>query len=221
MIYVKANKLYAFSNYRGLKYFSQAFLFLAIGFFLRYFVMLNNVLAGNMHETIQTFNILLILMEFFLIMMGFFLLYSLVWKNFETKRYSKNPINLPVFFMYALAIIFATFDYFIQSLILLYLSQIVLFTIASIIAYKNYRAKKQKYKQYYFIIMVLFLIIIIINFVAQYTINTYPIMRFYAYITTVIAVLLSFYITKKLSEPNDVFRESSALSKKKVKKKNG
>ena len=180
--------------------------------------MLNNVLAGNQYKTIQTFNILLILMEFFLIATGMFLLYSLIWKKIETKKYSKKPINTPVFIMYALAIILAVADYLMQSLMMLYISQIIIFSAATIIAYKNYREKKQKYKQYYFIIMVLFLIIMTINFVAQYTINTYPIMRFYAYITTIIAVLLTLYVTKKLTKTNNNIVDESKKNNKKTKK---
>ncbi|MFP4567705.1 MAG: hypothetical protein ACLFN8_02055 [Candidatus Woesearchaeota archaeon] len=199
IIYYKTNKLYNFSKYRGLKYFSNAFLFLAAGFFIRYFVIINNALTGYQHQTIQTFNTPLILMEFFLILPGMMLLYALVWQNFENKKYTKTPINTPLFFMYATAIILATIDYLMQTLILLYSSQIILFGAATIISYKNYREKKQYFKQFYFISMTLFLIIMLVNFIAQYTINNYPIMRFYAYITTVIALAIFLYITEKLT----------------------
>lgn len=198
IIYYKTNKLYEFSKYRGIKYFSNAFLFLSIGFFIRYFIMINNVLAGYQHQTIQAHSLLLIVMAFFLILPGMFLLYALIWKNFEKKKYSKKPINIPVFFIYATSLILAITDYLMNSLILMYLSQILLFSVASIIAYKKYKKTKQYFRQFYFISMTLFLIIMIVNFIAQYTINTYPIMRFYAYITTIIAVFIFLYTTNKL-----------------------
>lgn len=200
IIYFKVSKLYNFSNYKGLKYFSNVFLFLSAGFFIRYFVILNNVFSGYAHQTIQTFNALLILMTFFMALPGMFLLYSLVWKKFEDKKYSKKPINTPLFFIYALSLAIAVTDYLMQTLFLLYTSQILLLGVATVIAYKRYSEKKQYFKQFYFISMALFLIAMIINFVAQYTINTYPIMRLYTYLTTTIVVLLFLYITRNLTK---------------------
>lgn len=202
IIYFKVFKLYNFSKYVGLKYFSNAFLFLSLGFLVRYFVMINNVLSGYQHQTIQSFNFLLILMEFLLILPGMFLFYSLIWKKFEDKSYSITPINTSLFIIYSLALVFAVIDYILQSLILLYLSQILLFGLATIISYKNYRERKHTFKQFYFISMVLFLVIMVINFIAQYTINDYPVMRVYAYIMTVVVVFIFLYITKKLTNIN-------------------
>ncbi len=223
LIFSKTRRLYAFSNYKGLKYFSDAFLFFAIGFILRYIVMLNKIIAGNITATIQQFDLLLVAMEFFMIVPGMLLLYSLVWKRFEDLKYSKRPVNVSILLMYSFALIFACLDYLFSTLLFLYVSQIILFSAASIISYNNYRLRKQYFKQFYFISMVLFLLIMIINLIAQYTIDDFPIVRFYAYMITVLVVFLLLYVTNKLTKTrklsDNVAQKDTVKSSKRVVKK--
>lgn len=200
LVFFKTRKVYNFSNYKGLRYFSNAFLFIAVGFLLRYIIILQKILSGELLGTIQQTNLLLILMQFFLILPGMFLLYSLIWKKFENTKYSKKPLNAPVTFIYIVSLIFAIADFLLQSFLFMYLSQILLFLIASIIAYKNYKTTKQQLKQFYFISMVLFLIARTINLIAQYTIDSFPLMRIYTYIITVVVLFLFLYITNKLTK---------------------
>lgn len=200
LIFSKTRKLFRFSNYKGIKYFSNAFLFFAIGFILRYFVVLNKIISGNLLATIQSFDLLLIAMEFFMIVPGMFLLYALVWKNFEHLLYSKKPVNLAIFLMYFVALLLAVLDYVFSTFLFLFVSQIILFSVASVIAYTNYRVKRQYFKQFYFISMFLFLVMVVVNLIAQYTINNFPIMRFYVYVITVVVVFLFLHITNKLTK---------------------
>lgn len=204
LVFFKTRKVYNFSNYKGLRYFSNAFLFIAVGFLLRYIIMLQKILSGELLGTIQQTNLLLILMQFCLILPGMFLLYSLIWKKFENTKYSKKPLNKPVTVIYAVSLIFAISDFLLQSFLFMYISQIFLFLIASIIAYKNYEKTKQQLKQFYFISMVLFLIAMTINLIAQYTIDSFPLMRIYTYIITVVVLFLFLYITNKLTKKTTI-----------------
>lgn len=198
IIYFRTSKLYTFSKYRGLKYFSGAFLFLAIGFALRYLVMLQKIIGGDLFQTIQRLDLMVSVMEYFMILPGMFLFYSLIWKKFEHNKYSKHPINPSLTMIYFLTLLLVILDFYLQSLISLYVSQIILFSAAAIISYINYKEKNQYFKQFYFIAMTLFLIISITNMIAQYTIDKIPIMRFYAYIITIITIWIFLYTTNKL-----------------------
>lgn len=218
IIFYKTRGLYNFSGYKGLRYFSNAFLFISLGFFLRYIVIVNKVLAGDPMGTIQTFDLLVIGMEFFIVLTGMFLLYSVAWKRFETKRYSKNLVNLPVLLIYITALIIAFIDFILETFILLYSSQIVFFSIASVITYRNYSKKRIYSRQFMFMSMFLFLVVMVINFIAQVTIDQYPLMRFYAYLITVIAVFIFLYITSKLTGRRPVFELRKDKKYKKSKK---
>ena len=198
IIFFRFSNMYRFSNYKGLKYVKNAFLFFVVAFFLRYLVMLNRLFVGEFTGTIADFNALLFLMIFFMTLPGFFLLYSLIWKKFEVKKYSSKPLNLQVSIIYLLAIIVALFDYLNHSFLFMYSSQIIVYFIASVIAYKNYVGDKKLLKQFYLIAMLLLLVAMILNLIAQYTIDAFPQMRLYTYALTVLVIFVFLKISKGL-----------------------
>ncbi len=189
LVYLLTGKLYHFSHYKGISYFRNSFLFIAIGFLLRYLVMLTKIFSGNLLLTIDRFGILTSMMELFLILPGFFLLYSLIWK--------RSKILLPVLIFGAITIVIV--DFILQTLILMYISQMIAFFIAGIISLVHYSRNKNKIRFMYFVSMVLFLIVWTINLIAQATIEGLPIIRLYAYLITVVAVFLFLYMTIKLT----------------------
>lgn len=195
-IFLQARKLYSFSRYKGLSYFSLAFLFLAIGFLARYFVMFLKLINGNM-STIQSFDIFTLIMEFFIIVPGLFLAYSQVWQRFEKDHYA--PGITTHIFIYLIAFSIALTDFLIEAFYSMYLSQIMLFFIASVLSYRKYVRNRNNYSQLYFISMVLFFILWVINMIAQYTINIVPIIRLYTYLLTVSVCFILFYITVSLT----------------------
>lgn len=199
-IFIKTRNLYSFSGYKGLNYFSKAFLFLAIGFFFRYLATLLRIFFhDNQLNTITNFGILTTAMEFFLVLPGLLLLYSLIWKKFEKRIYKNRFLGNSETLIYLIAILLALGDYLLQSFLLMYTSQILLFMIASIVSYKKTREKKRPMMQLYFIAMVLFFIAWIINFIAQYTINMLPVLRVYVYLITVTVCFIFLYIIAKLT----------------------
>lgn len=196
IIFFKSREIYNFSRYKGLKYYSLAFLYISIGFLIRYVVMLTKLFEGKV-GTITHLNIFVLIMEFFIVLPGFFLLYSLIWQNFEKKHFS-SKITFPQYLIYFLAFLTAFADFIMQNLFMMYITQIILFLFATIIALNKYVKKKNNYLQLFFISMFLFFVAWTINFIAQYTIDQVPIMRFYAYIITFSVCFILLYMTLKL-----------------------
>ena len=196
-VFFRTRSLYRFSSYKGLMYYSSAFLFLSLGFLIRYLIMLSRIFEGNL-DTIKDFGAHTLIMEFFLILPGFFLLYSMIWHRFEKHHYSSRH-TIAQLIIYTLAIIIAASDTSIRSFYLMYASQIAVFLIASIISLKKYLKNKNNFLQLHFIAMIMFLIVWSINLIAQQTIDIIPMMRLYAYLATVAGCMILLHITLKLT----------------------
>lgn len=157
VIVLKTDRLFRLSLHNGIRYLRNAFLFYGIGFIIRYFFWM----FPNYH-IITTF-----LFEFFLVMAGFFLLYSLLWKKIRvSERDSPSSLfNSKIFIFYIMAFVLVFLDYLWQMYYLMFCSQIVLFILASIISYINYKrnGKHHKFLKFYFIAMILSLFAWMLN----------------------------------------------------------
>lgn len=192
-VFLTTSKLYRFSRHRGLKYFSLAFLFFAVGYAVRFMAMLNVLYVSGNNQTLDaTFSFLVLVMEIVILMPGFFLLYSLVWRKIHTKYL------IPVYLVFALAI--SIIDFLSGSFLLMYITQVAIFLVASVISFKNYLARKKPFRLTMFVIMVLFLLVWIINFIGQYTIADSPIIRLPVYIMTVVIALSFLIIVRRLTK---------------------
>ena len=148
IIVLKTDRLFRISNHQGIRYFRNAFFFYGVAFMLRYIMAFYSFVCP--------------IFEFFIIMAAFFLLYSLVWKKFTDKKSSlfNQMINTSYLISFAIAIA----DYFTQSYGFLFLSQIFIFTVASIISFKNIK-KETSFSKTYFVIMILNLSAWVLNFI--------------------------------------------------------
>ena len=160
IIVIKTDRLFGLSFHQGIRYLRNAFLFYGVGF----------IVKSLLGISVLSMRFVNILFEFFLIMAGFFLLYSLLWKRIETapKNYTSSLFNPWVFLFYSMALIIALIDNLWQTYIFMFFSQIILFISASIIAFKNYRnnGKKHKFLKFYFVAMLLSLVAWTVNAVA-------------------------------------------------------
>ena len=161
IITLRADKLFRLSMHNGIRYFRNAFFFYAIAFIMRYFFgtsLLENYVVVNLGITKSLF-------EFFMIMAGFFLLYSLLWKKIEYGYdYYSSLLNSRIIIFYAMAFIIVMVDYIFVSYNFLFASQIILFLFLSIISFKNYLKKTNaKFSKFYFIAMVIGLVAWILN----------------------------------------------------------
>jgi hypothetical protein len=100
-----------------------------------------------------------IIFEYFLVMAGFFLLYSLVWRRFEkpNEEYFSSLFNIKIAAFHLMALIIAVLDNTWRTYYFMFLSQIVIFFYASIVSFANFRknTNKQNFKRFYFIAMLL------------------------------------------------------------------
>ncbi len=156
VIVIKTDRLFRLSSYQGIRYFRNAFLFYGVAFAIRF------LLAYPLYYLSMK-----MVFEFFMIMGGFFLLYSLLWKRFENSKNVSSLFNFKIFIFYVLAIIIVVLDSLWKSYNFMFFSQIILFFFASIIAYDNYSIGKKQYKflKLYFVVMLLNFIAWVLNFV--------------------------------------------------------
>lgn len=162
IIVFKTNRLYKISLHKGIRYFRNAFFFYGIAFTIRYF--LGNPFFINLGLKIPLINPLF---EFFLVMAGFFLLYSLLWKKIEVPAatYTSSLFNLNILVFYLMSFVIAVMDFLWENYYSLFISQIFLFIILSSISYSNYlkKGKNRKFLKFYFVAMILSLIAWILN----------------------------------------------------------
>jgi hypothetical protein len=168
IIVIKTDRFYRLSLHQGIRYFRNAFLFYGIAFVGRYLFGLFMDLSFDYIFVAQVF------FEFFLIMAGFFLFYSLIWRKFESEKphYLTSLVNSRIILFEILALAIAIVDSLLQTYYFMFFSQILVFFCASIIAFNNYikkDRKKHKFLKFYFVCMLLELAAWVLNYlVAAY-----------------------------------------------------
>jgi hypothetical protein len=164
LIVIKADRFYKLSLHNGLRYFRNAFLFFGLAFASRYFLKFVFDLVSLYHIRFVS----VYLFEFFLVVGGFFLLYSLLWRRFESPKPFSSLFNPITALFYVLALIIALIDLLWRFHYLLFISQIILFLYAVIISYSNYKRNRNthKFPKFYFVAMILALVVWILNFLA-------------------------------------------------------
>ncbi|MFW5746781.1 MAG: hypothetical protein ACOCWQ_04510 [Nanoarchaeota archaeon] len=195
LTYLKSRRIYQFSHYRPVHFFSLSFLWLSLAFLFRYAVMLVMIFLEHQSlSTIQSSSILTILTEFFALLPGFFLVYSLFWRRFHPRFIQIT--------LYLAAALISIIDFVLGGFLLMYISQIGLFAVGSIIAYRRHRTSRgnARFKQLFTLCMLLFLIVWIANLAGQYLINLIPILRIYVYLITGGTALLFLHIVHQLTK---------------------
>ncbi len=205
VIVAKSHRLFKLSSYEGIRYFRNAFLFYAIAFIFRYIggsFIFYGIVDANYTDLIR------IVFEFFLIIAGFFLLYSLLWKRIEGSRGSFSSIlNLRILVFYGMAFIITILDYTWNSYYFMFFSQIIIFICAAVISYINYivDGKKGKFLKFYFLAMILALISGILNTAVAAYLNWDRGVLFFVYIINILIFLLFLYgIIKITNQPRSV-----------------
>ena len=194
VIVLKTDRLFRLSLHTGIRYLRNAFLFYGIGFIIRYFLILQD------YQYITT-----IIFKYFFIMAGFFLLYSLLWKKIEGPKspYHSSLFNTKIFLFYVMSFVIVALDYLWQTNYLMFYSQIILFSLASIISYINYRknGRHHKFLKFYFIAMMLSLTAWLLNALAVLLLNWNQGILIIIYLLNMIIFLLFLYgvikVTKK------------------------
>lgn len=167
-IVLKTHRLFKLSLHQGIRYFRNAFFFYGLAFLSRYILG-----ALNYYQILTSYTFMTkILFEFFLVMGGFFLLYSLLWKKIETSgtNYDSSLLNTKILVFYLMTFIIIALDYLWNSYDFMFLSQIIIFIFLTIISYLNFRknGSKHQFLKFYFIAMLLSLAAWILNSLLEY-----------------------------------------------------
>jgi len=155
LIFYHTRKLYLLSRYRGIRYFSNAFLYFALSLSGRYiFVLLKNYFS-NISSNLVIIPPLLFFVVYTVSIGGFYLSYSLVWKYIEKGRLKDRRIN--VFFIHIVALLIATLETlfiitgFVNDLILVFTVQQIVLLFALISNYAHRKEEAQKDSKPYFL----------------------------------------------------------------------
>lgn len=156
IIVFKTDKLFRLSSHQGIRYFRNAFVFYGVAFVIRYLL-----------ATPAYFSFMRLIFEFFMVMGGFLLFYSLLWKRFESSKQVSSLFNSKILIFYILALVIVGLDYLWGVYTFMFISQIAIFAVASSISYENYQKKggKRRFLKLYFLVMVFNLIVWILNFI--------------------------------------------------------
>ncbi|MEK6827177.1 MAG: hypothetical protein AABX99_01700 [Nanoarchaeota archaeon] len=167
IIFAKADKFFRLSSHQGIRYFRNAFFFYGIAFLVRY---LYGVFSDFSFSYSEVFRVSF---EYFLIMAGFFLLYSLVWKKFEFSEKDSSMFNGRIMVFHAIALVVAILDNLWGTYYFMFASQIIVFMCASLIACVNSirNGKTHKFLGSYFVAMLLGLTAWILNFLVALFFN--------------------------------------------------
>ncbi len=139
LIYFKAKELYDLSSYRGIKYFSYAFLFFGIAFLSRLVLRIFAIIDFSNNFGFLFFRLGYVFFLYAGLMAGFYLVYSSLWKHL------KNPEEIGWLFHPIAATIAAVFIIFLfGSATFIFL--LLIYILAILLAYSSEKSSKQKGK---------------------------------------------------------------------------
>ena len=191
IIVIKTDRLFRLSFHKGIQYFRNAFFFYGIAFIIRY--IFGAVFSYNLINPDYSYLVMPIF-AFFLIMAGFFLLYSLIWKKIEPQKtdYTSSLLNQYILIFYIMSIIFVVLDFIWHRYYFLFFSQIVIFLLASAISFNNYFKNngRKMFPKFYFIAMLMSLAAWILNALAGLYFSWHPLSLMGIYILNIIIFLL-------------------------------
>jgi len=162
LIFLRSDRLFKISDYQGLRYLRNAFLFYGIGFFFKFILsgMRNPLSLG-----IKTYYLTVgIFAKFFFVLASFFLFYSLIWKHIEREKNYHSIFNLRMVPLYLISCLIVLLDS-MTKIGIFELSQVLIFLIMTMILFSNLSSKNLA-KRNYFFVMVIGLFANIVNFIS-------------------------------------------------------
>lgn len=182
MVYFGTKELYKLTSHKGIKYFRLSFLFFAIAYFFRSFIIVLLSLfqiPRILDLSPRVLGIFALSVFMYTSSMAIFcLLYSVMWKKF------KNP-NI-IFFFHLLAVVFSVITISVEEVRILLGLQILLFAFVvftSYLAHKNLDKNKKKHNMY--IIYVLLFGFWILNIIDILIPNSFGIFQLLIYIFSI------------------------------------
>ncbi|MFH1638583.1 MAG: hypothetical protein ABIB71_09215 [Candidatus Woesearchaeota archaeon] len=134
LVYFRTKELYNLSSHKGIKYFSYAFLFFGLSFFVKLLLPISGIF---LERSFLTFQISGFIMGFLGIMAMLCLIYSLLWKRFRERKFNH------VLYLALIALLVTSTTLFGRARFLVFLLQALLFSIVLIISLVSYRGRKK------------------------------------------------------------------------------
>lgn len=153
VIVLKTDRFYKLSLHQGIRYFRNAFFFYGIAFGVRYIFGLFS--DFSLHYAF----VFGMLFEYFFVMAGFFLFYSLIYKKIESpaENHKSSLLNPKIFVFHMMAFLISVLGYLWQTYFFMFFSQIMIFFCALIISFINYKnyGRQRKFLKFYLVAMFL------------------------------------------------------------------
>jgi hypothetical protein len=182
IIYLYLNRINRLANHKGIGYFMKAFLFYGMAFFMRFMIYSTKEMIPKNYSILLFLGVLAY--EYFLCAAGFYLAYSMVYKNFSENR---------MIFLHGVAVIIAVLDIKFFHMFL-YASQFAVLAYAILLSYGNYmqakKSGKNRIESIYFTALVLILLAYIINMAEELLRSSLPYFYIYAYLLTLLGMFL-------------------------------
>lgn len=182
--------LYNLSFHQGIKYFAEAFIFWGSGFVLR-FVYILGVLYPNLYGPLAKIGmpILQVAFEYLLTLGGFFLVYSLIWRQIDQMTISFLAARFRIVALHALALSLALADTAINTFHFLYIVQIVALGYAGLLTYDHWKTSSSKsmkdtFASLYLIALCAAFVGYLVNYAAEFFIYQFPWVRYITYLFT-------------------------------------
>lgn len=175
IIYLKTKKLYDLSQHRGLEYFSNAFLFFAIGFGMH--IISGIIFLSQLPTGPIIFPFTVLAFFYCLIIAAFYLIFSLLWKKIHEKickpedsiSTQNRKFRILVYSLHALAVLIAISAIFFGSSYILFIPALLAVGASIIFSYNNYAnsatLSQKNSRRIFFISIILVFIGFAINFV--------------------------------------------------------
>jgi hypothetical protein len=150
MIYFGTKEIYELSSHKGIKYFREAFLFFAIAYFFRSFIkfilLYFNIEEIHEFSPIILGNITLIIFMYLSSLAIFYLLYSVMWKKWNSNK---------IYLFHILAFILSLFIILSRNSLVYFAVNVLLFAIVLSVVYISHKDKKKKSNNLYTIYLLL------------------------------------------------------------------
>jgi len=194
IIVLRTDRLFKLSDYQGLRYLRNTFVFYFLAFFFRFIIgKIENPIPAYGQLYFQFINFLF---EFFVVMAGFFLFYSLIWKSVEKGKNYHSVFNLKIGLLLLISLAVAILDFKFSTYLFMYISQIIIFLIMGIISFKNYLDGKNVF---YFFMIVMGFISWVLNAYAFFFLRETSAVQISAYVINMIFFLFFLYGTIRIT----------------------
>ena len=171
--------LFELSGHNGIKYFERAFDFWGIGFLLRFILILfTTYFFGSQSDAATFVFISTVVVEYFLSMGAFFLVYSLIWRHL-VNRVSDGAGKYLIVIMHALALALALADAILHTIHFMYIVQIIALGFVLIKTFIHWhiaadKSVKHNFASLYLIAICAAFFGYLVNYLAALLETTYP-----------------------------------------------